>query len=219
MDSQDQYKIVKESGYGEYKEKGSKFLAYALPFKSESELLNCIEQIKKLHPKSRHFCYAYRLGKDGKVFRTNDDGEPSGTAGKPILGQIVKENLSDAIVIVARHFGGTKLGASGLIHAYKSAAKESLKTATIDIQKITSDYKLIFDYAQMGKIMEIVKKNQLEIGSKEFEESPSIILNLPKSEALRIIRSLKAQLLNVSEDHVFEDTKVEFCKFINLTDA
>ena len=119
----DSYITLAEACVGEYKEKGSKFIAYGYPFDDESELEVILGELKAIHPKARHYCFAYKIGVDNNRYRTNDDGEPSGTAGKPIYGQILSNGLTNIAIVVIRYFGGTKLGASGLIHAYKEATK------------------------------------------------------------------------------------------------
>jgi len=122
----DQYYSIKDSTEGQYKEKGSKFISYAYSVTSEEQVGERLEEIRNLHHKARHHCYAYKIGVDGNRYRANDDGEPGGTAGKPILGQLHSYKVTDVLVIVVRYFGGTKLGASGLIKAYKEAAKDAL---------------------------------------------------------------------------------------------
>ena len=153
---------------GEYKEKGSKFIAYAFPVSTSAEWQQYLEAIKKEHPKSRHHCYAYRLGVDNNNFRANDDGEPSGTAGKPILGQLRSFDVTNVIVIVVRYFGGTLLGASGLIHAYKTVAANALAQASIVEQTVSDIYRLTFDYAIMSNVMNAIKKNNLSMIHQDF---------------------------------------------------
>lgn len=207
----DSYQSIQSPSEGEYKEKGSKFLAYAYPTLSIEEVEYYLEEVKSLHPKARHHCYAYRIGIDGEPFRANDDGEPSGTAGKPILGQLKSYEVSDVCVIVVRYFGGTKLGASGLIHAYKESASQALSSADIITKIIAFTYRLTFDYDEMGHIMNVVKNLGLTITNKVFEAQPYIDIEIRKSIASQALRKLKANLLKISEEQVNEDTKVSFC--------
>lgn len=139
MEETDHYLTLLAPSTGEYKEKGSKFLAYAYNIDHEDSLQEIIGMLRSEHIKARHFCYAYRIGTDNNRFRANDDGEPSGTAGKPILSQIISFGLSNTIVVVVRYFGGTKLGASGLVHAYKEAAREALAIAETTVKFISDE--------------------------------------------------------------------------------
>jgi uncharacterized YigZ family protein len=205
------------SSEGEYKEKGSKFLAYAYPITSMEEFELYLEEIRSLHPKARHYCYAYRLGVEGELYRANDDGEPSGTAGKPILGQLLSQELSDTLVIVVRYFGGTKLGASGLIHAYKSAALDAINNAS-KVDKVLCDrFKLTFDYAEMGHVLNVIKSLNLTIIEKVFESSPYVVLEIQKSQTEENIIRLKSKLLQVSEEQVNAETEISFCKIEQIT--
>ena len=213
----DTYQILAETHEGEYKEKGSKFLAYAYPITSIEDFEYYQEEVKSLHPKARHFCYAYRIGIDGEVYRSNDDGEPSGTAGKPILGQLLSQNVSDTLVIVVRYFGGTKLGASGLINAYKQAAYDALYQAK-KINKVLSDsFKLTFEYGQMGHVLNVIKSLYLEITQKVFEATPFVVVEIPKSKTDLSLIKLKAKLLQVSEEQINEETEIPFCIIESLT--
>ena len=145
----DTYQTIAAPSVGEYKEKGSKFIAYTFAVHSEAEVKAQLEGLKKEHSKARHHCYAYRLGLDGKLFRANDDGEPSGTAGRPILGQIDSFGLSNVLAVVVRYFGGTKLGTAGLKRAYKESTKAAFQQAVI-VEKIVEDqFSITFDYAFM----------------------------------------------------------------------
>ena len=154
----DTYNIITNSGEGLYKDKGSKFIAQAFPVSSETEAKEGIEDIKKKFHDARHHCYAYMIGPDKSCFRSNDDGEPSGTAGKPILNQILSKDLTNICVVVVRYFGGTKLGVSGLINAYKSAAREALDQTTVEERTIDEIYSLEFEYPLMNEVMRILKE-------------------------------------------------------------
>lgn len=207
----DEYYTINAPSEGLYKEKGSKFISYAFSVTSEEEVEERLEEVKKLHHKARHHCYAYEIGIEGNRFRANDDGEPSGTAGKPILGQIHSQELRDVLVIVVRYFGGTKLGASGLITAYREAAKEALVLAERKLVIIGDAYQLTFGYDQMGHVMNSIKTIDLDIIDKEFTNNCIVTVNLRLSEQKEVLRRLKAILLEVSLDQIEEETKVPFC--------
>lgn len=208
----DTYQILASSSEGEYKEKGSKFLAYAYPVQSISEVEIRLEDVRALHPKARHYCYAYRLGIEGDLYRANDDGEPSGTAGKPIHGQLLSYDVSDTLVVVVRYFGGTKLGASGLIHAYKTAASEALAQGTLRDRVLSDVYRLTFDYAEMGHVLNVVKSLELNITNKEFDAVAYADIEVPRSQIDQALIELKARLLQVSTEQIDEETVIPFCK-------
>lgn len=208
----DTYQILASSSEGEYKEKGSKFLAYAYPVQSISEVEIRLEDVRALHPKARHHCYAYRLGIEGDLYRANDDGEPSGTAGKPIHGQLLSYDVSDTLVVVVRYFGGTKLGASGLIHAYKTAASEALAQGTLRDRVLSDVYRLTFDYAEMGYVLNVVKSLDLNITNKEFDAVAFADIEVPRSQIDQALIELKARLLQVSTEQIDEETVIPFCK-------
>ncbi|MEZ4883445.1 MAG: YigZ family protein [Chitinophagales bacterium] len=177
----DTYQTLKELSIGEYKEKGSKFIAYAKAVYEEEDVKSFLEEIKQEHPKARHHCYAYRLGLDKeKDYRANDDGEPSGTAGRPIIGQIDSKGLSNVMVIVVRYFGGTKLGVPGLIRSYKTATKEALEIAEIEEKRLMKFFQLQFPYILMNEVMRIVKKNDIEIQSQGYDNE--CLLNVTVAE-------------------------------------
>lgn len=152
-----------------YKDKGSKFIGYAYPVKDEAAIKEKLECIRQEHPKATHHCYAYRLGLDKNNYRTNDDGEPNGTAGKPILGQIDSIGITNTLVVVVRYFGGTKLGVSGLIDAYKETARETLAVATIITHKILDYYRIHCAYEQVQRVYHIVHQVQAQIISQELD--------------------------------------------------
>ncbi len=210
----DQYHTISSSTEGLYKEKGSKFYAYAFNVKNEEEVEKKLIEIRDIHHKARHHCYAYEIGIDGNRYRANDDGEPSGTAGKPILGQLHSFEVTDVLVIVVRYFGGTKLGASGLISAYKEAAKEALKIAEKKEVVIGNPYLLNFGYDHMGHVMNCIKNLDLDILEKEFTDTCSVLINIRLSKQAVLIQRLKAILLDVSLEQVNEETEVPFCKII-----
>lgn len=210
-DIRDKYRTVGEHTLGDYREKGSKFLAYSYNVSDVTDVQLHLEEVRCLHPKARHFCYAYRLGIDGQEHRTNDDGEPSGTAGKPILGQMLSHDISDCLIVVVRYFGGTKLGASGLINAYKTAAKEALSLATIKDIILGQKYQLTFSYGEMGHVMNIIKSMNLNIIEKSFEVNPVVVINIRNSKIESTLIKLKALLLGISTEQIREETTVPFC--------
>jgi uncharacterized YigZ family protein len=159
----DSYFTLAQACQGEYKEKGSKFLAFAFPIHSEESIKSTLEQVRKEYFDARHHCYAYTLGFPQESTRTNDDGEPTNTAGTPILGQIRARDLKNTLLIVVRYFGGVKLGVGGLIQAYKSASAEALTHAIIIEKSIFTKIKLAFPYSQMNTVMRMVKDYELDI--------------------------------------------------------
>ena len=210
----DSYQTIASPSEGEYKEKGSKFLAYAYPMDAESDLDGFMTSLRDIHPKARHYCYAYKLGLDGTRFRANDDGEPSGTAGKPIYGQILSFGLTNVCIIVIRYFGGTKLGASGLIHAYKEASKAALDNAAIIEKYLYVSYQLTFGYDHMGHIMNALKDPDIEITDKVFEDHCVVNIQIRLSVENQAIHRLKARLLNKSLEEVTSETVVDFCEMV-----
>jgi uncharacterized YigZ family protein len=173
------YNTLESLSEGLFKEKGSKFIAYAVACYSEEEAKNILEGWRKKHPQSRHLCYAYRLGAEGNVFRMNDDGEPTNSAGAPILGQLQSYQLTNALIGVVRYFGGVKLGVGGLVSAYRSAAKEAIENGSIITQEIVEWLELSFRYEQMPQIMNFIKKQALVITAQQFEEDCSLSLRVP----------------------------------------
>jgi uncharacterized YigZ family protein len=163
------YRTLKNKSEGLYKEKGSKFIAYAVPCSSEEEAKNYLNEWRKQHHQSRHLCYAYRFGIDGELYRANDDGEPSNSAGQPILGQLLSFELTNVLVGVLRYFGGTKLGVGGLITAYKTAAKEAIEANEIIEKEVKTRLDISFDYADMQQVMSMTKQFQTEILAQQFE--------------------------------------------------
>ena len=183
---EDTYKTIETPSEGIYKSKGSKFYAFAWPVTGEEEIKGIITALKKKHHSARHHCYAWRLGTGEIRFRANDDGEPSSTAGKPILGQLQSFDITNTLVVVVRYFGGTLLGTSGLISAYKSAAADALKNANIITKTIEQNFSIIFDYNILNEIMDVIKQNNLNIIKTNFEGNCSIILSVRNSEIQKI---------------------------------
>ena len=177
---------------GLYKAKGSKFIAYAFPVTNEEEIKNQLEQVRKNHHSARHHCYAWRIGAGKRNFRMNDDGEPSFTAGKPILGQIRSFDLTNILIIVVRYFGGTLLGVSGLINAYKSAAADALKEAEIVEQFLMIRFVVRFDYPRMGEVMRFFSREGLSQEKVDFQIHCSIISSIRQKHANNILSDLNA---------------------------
>lgn len=178
----DKFLTIKEPAEGYYMDRGSKFLSYAFPVESEIEALQFIQTVKKQHPKARHFCTALRLFHDASLERTNDDGEPSGTAGKPILGQLVKNNITNVMVVVVRYFGGTKLGVPGLIEAYKTSTMNALQAATIINRKVFAKVWIEMNYETFPSFLNFCKQSDIPVLEEVFGERASFILCFGKSE-------------------------------------
>ncbi len=176
MQLSDRYKTIRGGSEGLYKEKGSKFIARAFHVEKEEEAKDFLLQMKKEYHDARHHCYAFRIQPEDEFYRSSDDGEPSGTAGKPILNQILSAELFDIIIVVIRYFGGTKLGVPGLIRAYKTAAHDAIEQAEVIIPVITRKMTLSFDYPQMNRVMRIVKEENLHVLKQDFSLSCELVL-------------------------------------------
>lgn len=194
----DSYRTIKQVSEGYYTEKRSRFISYAIPVRSVEEVKEQLEKYRKQYYDARHVCWAYVLGADRLTFRANDDGEPSSTAGKPILGQINSNELTDILIVVARYFGGIELGTSGLIVAYRTAAAEALAVAEIEERTVDEEVVVAFEYPFLNGIMRIVKEDNPQIVSQKFEMDCEITLRIRKSEAER----LKARLLKVESAYL-----------------
>jgi uncharacterized YigZ family protein len=186
MVSTDVYRTIKETAEGEISEKRSKFLAFAHPVKNVDEVKEWVEYYQKKYYDARHCCYAYMLGPERKDFRANDNGEPSGTAGKPILGQINSYELTDILIVVIRHFGGIKLGTSGLIQAYKAAAIEAIEAADIIEKTVDEDVTFYFEYPFMNQVMRIVKEEEPSIVRQGYDNDCSMTLRIRKGNMSRL---------------------------------
>ncbi|HOH71198.1 MAG TPA: YigZ family protein, partial [Paludibacteraceae bacterium] len=185
---------------GIYKEKGSKFLSFAYPVTSIDEIKALIEQKRKEHHNARHVCFAYMLGADRATFRTNDDGEPSGTAGRPILGQINSNQLTDILIIVVRYFGGILLGTGGLTQAYKSAAAEAIAAANIEERLVEAVYKVKFGYEVMNDVMRVIKEYALFIVSQEQTLDCRITFRVRETMEIEVVEKLSnIQLLKLEK--------------------
>ena len=183
---EDVYHSIASRSEGLYKAKGSKFIAIAFPVKTEAEVKDKLQEVRKAYHDARHHCYAYRLGFDKSSHRYNDDGEPSGTAGRPIFGQIQSKDLTNILIIVVRYFGGTKLGISGLITAYKTAAHEAIKQARILSLTVNDVYEICFEYPLMNEVMRIVKDEQLIVIEQDFQISCKLSFKVRKKESNRL---------------------------------
>ena len=190
----DEYKTISGTSEGYYTEKRSKFLAFAHHVETTDEVKDIVAGYRKKYYDARHVCYAYMLGAERKEFRANDDGEPSSTAGKPILGQINSNELSNILIVVVRYYGGVNLGTSGLIVAYREAASDALAHSTIETRQVEEIVKYSFSYPQMNDVMRIVKDMNPRIVSQTFENTCEIVLSIRKSEAEQL-RSRLAKLL------------------------
>ncbi len=184
----DTYKTIEKQSQGYFKDKGSKFFAFAWPVQNEDEVKEILTGIKKEHHSARHHCYAWRIGTENISFRANDDGEPSSTAGKPILGQLQSFDVTNILLVVVRYFGGTLLGVSGLINAYKSAAADALNNSEIIEKLIESNYILDFTYNELNDVMQIVKSENLNVLKTQFEEKCRLFFSVRKSEEEKIYR-------------------------------
>ncbi len=201
MDNQvDHYKSIASDSFAEFKEKSSRFLAFAYFVQSEHDIKEKLEILKKEHFKATHHCFAYRLGLDNHNFRANDDGEPSGTAGKPILGQIDSFGLTNILIVVVRYYGGIKLGSSGLIAAYRAVAKEALEKSIIIEKTIESIFEVRFDYKYMNDVMKFIKSQDIRILESNFDSSQAYL-------KVSLRNGLKNIFLNQFEK--WEDSKVE----------
>ncbi len=185
------FKTIKSVSEGLYKEKGSKFFAFAYPVCEENEIKNIYESLKKEHHNARHHCFAYRLGVNGELFRANDDGEPPHSAGKPILAQIDARSITNTLVIVVRYFGGTLLGIGGLINAYRNATADALNKADIITKMIGHMYTVQFDYSKIKDINRIIQEEALKQIDQDFKEKCTFTLNIPVKEEKRIIERIK----------------------------
>lgn len=185
------YRTLKKETKGIYKEKGSKFIGIAVPCYSEEEAKQFLQQWHKEHYQARHLCYAYRFGMNGEVYRANDDGEPSNSAGAPILGQLQSYDLTNTLIGVVRYFGGIKLGVGGLINAYRTAAKEAIEAGEIITKEVFEWVRVNFEYPDMPGVMNCLKHHNLDQKEQVFELNCSLVTNLPLNKAREIKEELK----------------------------
>ena len=192
MDTPSTYNTLKKRSEGLYKEKGSKFIGIVAACYSEEEAKRMLAEWDKEHHQARHLCYAYRFGVDKKLYRSNDDGEPSNSAGAPILGQVTAFDLSNVLIGVVRYYGGTKLGVGGLINAYRTAAKEAILNGEITELEVFNWVKITFEYPDMPHVMNILKKHQLKMIDNKFEVNCELVTNLP----LAMTEAIESELEN-----------------------
>jgi uncharacterized YigZ family protein len=191
MSEVEYYQTIDKPSSAEFKDRGSKFIAFAFPIETADDFKKQLQVLKKEHPKAVHHCFAYRIGTDGNNFRSADDGEPSGTAGKPILGQIDSKQFTNVAVIVVRYWGGTLLGVPGLINAYKTTAALALQITPVIQKQIEVNYSIEFDYTQMNEVMMIIKQFNCTILSNEMQLFCIIKAGIPKSRLEEVLYRLK----------------------------
>jgi uncharacterized YigZ family protein len=186
----DTYKTINASAEGIYKEKGSRFVSIAIPVSNQEETKPLIDNIRKEHHLARHHCFAYMIGHERNIWRVNDDGEPSGTAGRPIMGQINSFGLTNLIIVVSRYFGGTLLGVSGLINAYRTAASSALESAEIVERTVQEYYEIRYPYISMNDVMRILKEENIGQTGQAFDLECRILLNFRLSAKEKILSRL-----------------------------
>jgi uncharacterized YigZ family protein len=187
----DTYQTINKATEAIFRDRGSKFLAFAYPIRTEGEIKEIITRLKTEHPKANHHCWAMRLSPDRSVFRVNDDGEPSGTAGRPILNVLLSKNLTNVLVVVVRYFGGTLLGVPGLINAYKSATEMALAEAKVVEQTVKDIYTISFTYLQMNEVMKVIKDDQLTVLQQAFDNDCSITIAIRKMQVNQVLGKLE----------------------------
>ena len=187
----DTYKTIRQASEGTFRDKGSKFIAYLYPVRSDNEVRDIISNLKALHPKARHHCWGLRLSPDRTVFRLNDDGEPSGTAGRPILNTLLSYELTNVLAVVVRYFGGTLLGVPGLINAYKTATVEAIKQAEIIEQTVNLMYRIRFGHPLMNNVMKVIKEEGLTISNQNFDLNCSFDVEIRQSLVNKVIGRLE----------------------------
>ncbi len=187
----DTYLTIEKKADIIFKDKGSKFLSFAFPVENEAQIKEVLLQLKKEHPTANHHCYAYRLGADKLNYRANDDGEPSNTAGKPILGQIQSNDLTNVLIVVVRYFGGTLLGVSGLINAYKTSAAEVIKETKIVEKFISFNYTINFPFEHLNDVMKLLKQTDCKITAQQFDNDCEISFSIRKANSEACEEKLK----------------------------
>jgi uncharacterized YigZ family protein len=201
MENKTYYTTIEKKGMAEFRDRGSRFIGYAFPLGSTEQFKDELELIKKEHPKATHHCFAYRIGLDGTIFRVSDDGEPSGTAGKPILGQIDSKQLTNLGIVVVRYFGGTMLGVPGLINAYKTTASLVLQTIPFVQKAIERNYQVHFDYTAMNDVMMVVKQCNCTVISQEVQLFCLLTIGVPLTREQEVLFRLK-EIRNVEVNPV-----------------
>jgi uncharacterized YigZ family protein len=198
----DLYRTIESPSEGQAREKGSRFLGFAYPVENEEDIRQRIADLKKQYHDARHHCYAWQLGAGAELYRANDDGEPSGTAGKPILGQIRSRELTQVLVVVVRYFGGTLLGTGGLIHAYRRAASEALERATVVERKVESRLMLEFAYSSLNKVMKVIGDYRMGIETRQFDTGCKMTVLVWNRDLNKVMDSL---------------SRIEGCRIIPVT--
>jgi len=198
----DTYKTISAASEGVFKDKGSKFIAYAYPIRTDEEVKNILQNLRSEHPKARHFCWALRLSPDRSIFRIQDDGEPSGTAGRPILNTLLSADITNILIVVVRYFGGTLLGVPGLINAYKTAAAEAIKEADVIEKTVNDVYEITFDYLVMNDVMRLMKEEQLNILDQNFDNSCVIKFEVRKASLNTVLGKLE-KIDNLKTKYLF----------------
>lgn len=187
----DTYKTISAPAEGVFRDRGSKFIGYAYPILSEDDIKGILADLRAEHPKARHFCWAFRLSPDRSIFRIQDDGEPSGTGGRPILNAMLSADITNVFIVVVRYFGGTLLGVPGLINAYRTAAVEAIQVADIVEKTVNDIYEIHFDYLLMNDVMRLIKDERLNVLSQNFDNSCSIKIEIRKSSLNSILGKLE----------------------------
>ena len=188
---EDTYFTIEEPAEGIFRDKGSKFIAYVYPFRDENKLKEIIADLKSLHPKARHHCWAYRLTPDRTVFRVNDDGEPSGTAGRPILNTLLSKDVTNILVVVVRYFGGTLLGVPGLINAYKTASQEALANAVVVEKTVNDVYQIDFEYLAMNDVMRVIKDENITVLNQQFDNACVMTVDMRKMQVNAFVQKME----------------------------
>lgn len=185
------YYTIEKPGVAEFKDRGSRFTAYAYPIESADHFKKHLQELKKEHPKAVHHCFAYRIGTDGNNFRVSDDGEPSGSAGRPILGQIDSKQVTNVAIIVVRYFGGTLLGVPGLINAYKTVTSLALQVTPVIQKQIEVNFKIQFDYTRMNEVMMVLKQHNCTVVNQEMQLFCTITAGIPNNRVQEVLYKLK----------------------------
>ena len=188
---EDTFKTISKPSEGIFKDKGSRFIAYLYPIQSELDIKDIIAELKSIHPKASHHCWALRLSQDRSIFRINDDGEPSGTAGRPILNTLLSFDLTNVIAVVIRYFGGTLLGIPGLINAYKTATNEAIQASEIIEKTVDLVFKIEFSHSVMNEVMKVVKDENIKIFNQSFDLNCTFNLEIRQSQVNKVIDRLE----------------------------
>ena len=192
MTGEDVYRTIRTEAQGEvFKDKGSKFFGFTYPVLKEDEIKGIIQSLKEIHPKARHWCYAWRLGAQDTTYRYNDDGEPSNSAGNPIYGQILSENLTNILIVVVRYFGGTKLGVGGLINAYRTSARKALDESEIIVKTIDTKIVIQFEYSKLNSVMRMIKEKNVKILHQDLQMTCQVQISVRNNKVEEILDYLK----------------------------